>query len=99
MCSKTQAVTEQLAGFCRTRADLLDTECFIFIPRPNSCCEGRDPTPNFHMCSGSATSNKRPAAKQGPDLYFEPKWLWCWHCLRCTLHYTLHSMISMKKCC
>ena len=30
MCSKTQAVTEQLAGFCRTRADLLDTESFIF---------------------------------------------------------------------
>ena len=72
MCSKTQAVTEQLAGFCRTRADLLDTESFIFIPRPNSCCEGRDPTPNFHMCSGSATSNKRPAVKQGPDLYLEP---------------------------
>ena len=23
--------------------------------------------------------------KQGPDLYLEPKWLWYWHYLRCTL--------------
>ena len=32
--------------------------------------------------------------KQGPDLYLEPKWLRCWHYLRCTRQ----STVSMKKC-
>ena len=46
------------------------------------------------ICSRRATTNKRPAVKQGPDLYLEPKWLRCWHYLRCTPH----STVSMKKC-
>ena len=58
------------------------TRCFI--PRPSNCCEGRDPFPNFSICS-RGQHNKRPAVKQGPDLYLEPKWLRCWHYLRCTL--------------
>ena len=46
------------------------------------------------ICSRRITTNKRPAVKQGPDLYLEPKWLRCWHYLRCTPQ----STVSMKKC-
>ena len=70
----------------------------VFLSNPRrllwSRCSSRDqvivvkaetPFPYFNMCS-RGQHNKRPALKQGPDLYLEPERLRCWHSLRCTPH-------------
>ena len=58
----------------RRKNDTQDLTCGLDDPERFACYQARD------TCF---TRIKRPAVKQGPDLYLEPKWLRCRHRVLC----------------